>query len=115
MLCFTLVLPWAAGAILALHHGHSAHHQEPSVHDAEALDLIVHGHHHEPGAPAHQHHIVIAKQSPWTTKPSPVLLPAAHRPCGPGLPSLAAGARIVHPDSAHAPPPGTKASPVLRI
>ena len=110
-----LLLPSIGGIGIAFHHGHSPHHQEPSVHDAEALDLIVHGHHHEPGAPAHQHHLVVAKPSPATNRASLVLVAAALVDRTPFAAPLDTGAVSVPPDCAHAPPPGTTVSPILRI
>ena len=115
LLCASLALPWVAGTLLGLHHGHSPHHQEPSAHDAEALDLIFHGHHHEPGAPEHPHSLVLAKQSPASTRPSALLVVAASTGLQPPAMEAAAGARIPPRDGAHAPPPGTTVSPILRI
>ncbi|HZN03673.1 MAG TPA: hypothetical protein VFD06_08820 [Candidatus Polarisedimenticolia bacterium] len=116
ILCAALVLPGVGGVVLGLHHGHSAHHHhEPPLHDAEALDLIVHGHHHEPGAPAHQHRFALGKQAPATTKPSILLDAPALLPCAAVAARLAAGSRTTPGGAAHAPPPGTTVSPVLRI
>jgi hypothetical protein len=114
-LCAALVLPWVGGVAIAFHHGHSPHHQEPSAHDAEALDLIVHGHHHEPGAPAHHHHLVIAKPSPATIRPSGFIAGPALLPWTARTEPVTSGAVTVHPERSHASPPGTTVSLALRI
>jgi hypothetical protein len=69
-----LVVPSAAGVALVAHlagEGHS--HAHPAVHDTGAVVLVVHGHHHEPGTPLHQHTPAIAKPATTTTRLSLIL------------------------------------------
>lgn len=115
LLLAALASPWAMG-VAATHGlpGHHHHDQADHAH-AEAFELIVHGHHHEPGTPQHQHSLAVAKPATPTLKLSFVhdLAASVH----PGAVFSSVGSRVAspHADPAHAPPPIPATSPILRI
>ena len=111
-----LVLPWAMGMVAAPHDTGDHHgHVRPDLHHAKAVELVVHGHHHEPGTPLHQHTLVVAKSVTLTTKLSLALdLGSSVRPTeAPSNP--ATGFLAPHADLAHGPPLRATTSLILRI
>jgi len=109
-----LAYPWVLGAALLVHlaghdHGRLGHDQ-PDV-----IELIVHGHHHDPGTPDHQHSLTV----------SAPLLASAKRAVVPTLPAngLAEVATTISPlwyrcalgVFGPSPPSQLHASAVLRI
>ncbi len=72
-----LVCPWAmAFGVFARVTGHGHRHAHPDNHHAQAVEMVLHGHHHEPGIPLHQHTLVATKLTALTTKISLILDPA---------------------------------------
>ncbi|MGH7339704.1 MAG: hypothetical protein ACREKH_04370 [Candidatus Rokuibacteriota bacterium] len=111
-----LVIPWAMGVVVAAHDSGDHHyHVRPDLHHAKAVGLVVHGHHHEPGTPLHQHSLVVAKPAAMTTKLSLTLhLASSVRPTE-ALSNPATGFLAPQADLAHGPPLVPHTSTILRI
>ena len=111
-----LVIPWATGVVVSAHDiGDLHHHVQPDRHHAKAVELVVHGHHHEPGTPLHQHTLVVAKPTALTKKLSLTLdLASSVRP--PEALSIPATRFLtLQADLAHGPPLAPHTFHILRI
>jgi hypothetical protein len=110
----TVIHPWLAAAVVALHlehHAESRHTRDPESGFAAAL----HGHPHEHGTPDHQHLLTLTEgTSPparGTLTPVPVVLAdvaADVSATAKGLATTAAG-------MGHDPPPAQRSFRILRI
>jgi hypothetical protein len=111
-----LLFPWATGVFVAAHlvsEGH--HHASHVVHEAAEVRVVVHGHHHGTGSPAHEHALVVAKPAPLTARVS--LVPASAQPLSRAAGCLVpiAGSCVAPEDLAHGPPLIPGSSLILRI
>lgn len=75
LLLIAVLFPSGAAAVMAVHLGRDHdHHHRSDARPAEAVELVMHGHHHEPGTPPHEHAIVVTKPAALNTKPSLLLI-----------------------------------------
>ena len=75
LLVAAILFPSGAAVVMAVHLGSDDHqHHRANARPAEAVELVMHGHHHEPGTPPHEHAIVVTKLAAPITKPSLLLI-----------------------------------------
>ena len=75
LLLMAVLFPSGAAVVIAVHLGsHHDHHHRVDARPTEAVQLVMHGHHHEPGAPPHEHPIVVTRLAAPITKPSLLLI-----------------------------------------
>jgi hypothetical protein len=105
--------PWLGAGAVALHlEDHSAGHRE--AHD-DGMPVAVHGHHHAPGTPDHQHLLTLPAAAPAparaTLTPPPWAFTRTPAGTAPARDRLVAGAAGL----GHDPPSAHRSLPVLRI
>jgi len=65
--------PWALFFAVAAHAaGHDHAHAGPVDSRSKVVELALHGHHHDPATPAHEHSLVAAQPAPTSTRMSMV-------------------------------------------
>ena len=75
LLLMAVLFPSGAAVVIAVHLGsHHDHHHRVDARPTEAVQLVMHGHHHEPGTPPHEHSIVVTKLAVPITKPSLLMI-----------------------------------------
>ena len=117
----SLLSPWAVSAGVAFHvaeHSRGAHDHVHQSEEAGAIELMLHGHHHDQGTPAHPHVVVSARADAGllATRPS---LSAAPLALGSVLITVAApaplGPGVQIADTSPAPPDVPDTHSILRI
>lgn len=101
--------------VIAIHLGsdHDQHHRV-DARPTEAVELVMHGHHHEPGTPPHEHAIVVTKLAAPITKPSLLLILATSVGTNDVLLNPAAGT-VARPTRFAPDPLALDSNPILRI
>ena len=116
LLLTALALPWVMG-VAALAHNADGHHDHALANQDPMgiLELAVHGHHHEPGTPSHQHAFTLAKPAPPGTKISLAQGVMASVTPGQLLPNATRISASFCVDFAHGPPSTSRTVQILRI
>ena len=75
LLLLAVLFPSGAAVVIAVHlSSDHDHHHRVDARPTEAVKLVMHGHHHEPGTPPHEHPIVVTRLAAPITKPSLLLI-----------------------------------------
>jgi len=108
--------PWALFFAVAAHAaGHDHVHAGPADNRSKVVELALHGHHHDPATPAHEHSLVAAQPAPASTRMSVVRVSMSPSRFDSTLPPTVPGRSGLTAGPGESPPAPPHPPAVLRI